>query len=146
MVVASLSTKAFATVTEVAELCQMSRSRFYDLIESGVFPKPLQHPSSKRPIYDRTLIEKCLSIRSTGIGANNLPVLFNRKAKKMAPKKAPQSTVPDWLLDALKGLDLSATQQSVGEAINTLFPTGIAGQDQADVVRKVFLHLQARKK
>ena len=30
-------------------------------------------------MYDRTLQDACLEIRQTGIGANGLPVLFNRK-------------------------------------------------------------------
>src|SRR3974377_1539779 len=77
-----MSAKSVITVSEMADLCQLSRSRFYDLIEAGVFPKPVQHPSSKRPMYDRKLQEKCLEIRETGIGMNGQPVLFNRKPKK----------------------------------------------------------------
>src|ERR1700722_15140195 len=80
-----VSAKSVVTVTEMAELCRLSRSRFYDLIEAGVFPKPVLHPSSNRPMYDRDMQEKCLEIRGTGIGANGLPVLFNRKPKKGLP-------------------------------------------------------------
>src|SRR5215471_13882555 len=81
------SAKSVITVAEMADLCQLSRSRFYDLVEAGVFPKPALHPSSKRPMFDRTLQEACLEIRQTGIGANGLPVLFNRKPTKKAQSK-----------------------------------------------------------
>ena len=144
------SAKSVVTVSEMADLCQLSRSRFYDLIEAGVFPKPVLHPSSKRPMYDRDMQEKCLEIRETGIGANGVPVLFNRKPNKGTPppRKKTQDRKPDHadLLDALKGLGLTTTPQAVHEAVAALFPNGLTGIDQGDLVRKVFLHLQAKKK
>ena len=153
MTVRQVSEKNFITVTEMAELCQLSRSRFYDLTEAGVFPKPALHPSSKRPMYDRSLQEACLEIRQTGIGANGLPVLFNRRPTKRAqPKplrKPAEEAQPDYadLLDALKGLGLTTTPQALTEALAALYPHGgSAGIDQGEVVRKVFLHLQGRKK
>ena len=147
-----LSTKSVITVSEMADLCQLSRSRFYDLIEAGIFPKPVQHPSSKRPMYDRAMIEKCLEIKETGIGANGLPVLFNRKPSRTGQakplRKSAQDKTPDHaeLLVALKGLGLTSTAQAVADALAAVFPTGHAGMDQGDVVRKVFLHLQGKKK
>ena len=147
-----LSTKSVITVSEMADLCQLSRSRFYDLIEAGVFPRAVQHPSSKRPMYDRELQEKCLEIRQTGIGMNGQPVLFNRKSgkgghPKPLRKQAQAKTSADAdLLVALKGLGLTTTAQAVQEAIVALFPNGHAGLDQGDVVRKLFLHLQSKKK
>lgn len=144
--------KSAISVTEMADLCEISRSRWYDLVAAGVFPHPVRHPSTKRPMYDLEGQRKCLAIRQTGIGANGLPVLFNRKPKKPAqprpqrksePEKAPEYSD---LLDALKGLGLTATPQGVSEAVGSLFPNGLAGLDQGDVIRKVFLHLQAGKK
>jgi len=152
MIGLSLSNKSVVTVTEMAEMCQLSRSRFYDLMEAGVFPRPAQHPSSKRPMYDQGLQEKCLEIRQTGIGMNGQPVLFNRKANRTGHPKPMRKPAQDKtqdhadLLVALKGLGLTSTAQAVQEALANLFPTGHAGLDQGDVVRKVFLHLQAKKK
>lgn len=152
MPVSQASEKSFVTVSEMAELCQLSRSRFYDLMGVGVFPKPALHPSSKRPMFDRNLQEACLEIRQTGIGANGLPVLFNRKPTKRAqPKpirKSAEEPHPDHddLLDALKGLGLTTTPQAVNEAVAALYPHGAwAGIDQGELVRKVFLHLAGRK-
>src|ERR1700724_64263 len=123
-----LSAKSVITVSEMADLCQLSRSRFYDLMESGVFPKPVLHPSSKRPMYDRGLQEKCLEIRQTGIGMNGQPVLFNRKPSRAGHPKPLRKPVQDKtpahadLLAALKGLGLTSTAQAVTEAIAALFP------------------------
>lgn len=153
MPVPQVTEKSFVTVSEMAELCQLSRSRFYDLMEIGVFPKPALHPSSKRPMYDRTLQEVCLEIRQTGIAANGLPVLFNRKPRKTGqPKpvrKPAEERQPDHtdLLEALKGLGLTTTPQVVNEAVAALYPYGACtGIDQGELVRKVFLHLQGRRK
>lgn len=148
-----MSQEVVVSVRRMADLCQLSRSRFYDLVEAGVFPKPAQHPSSKRPMYDRQLQEKCLEIRRTGIGANGQPVLFNRKPKKTGLSKPkadrPVKREPDpaieALMDALKGLGLTPNPQQVMEAVNSLFPTGIAGLDQGDVIRRTFLFLQGQR-
>jgi hypothetical protein len=148
MAVSQVSEKRFITVSEMAESCRISRSRFYDHLEAGVFPKPVRHPSSKRPMYDRTLQEACLEIRQTGIGANGVPVLFNckRKPKEKRPAAAKQQSDYADLLISLKGLGLTATAQAVAEAVAVLYPTGVADVDQGDVVRKVFLYLQGRRK
>jgi hypothetical protein len=144
------SAKSFVTVSEMAERCQFSRSRFYDLLDAGVFPTPIRHPSTKRPMYDGRLQEKCLEIKATGIGANGEPVLFNRKPRQGArpqPRRL-QDKQPDHaeVVDALKGLGLVATPQAVREALASLFPNGYVGLDQGEVIRKVFLRLQGKKK
>ena len=147
------SDKRFVTVSEMAELCQLSRSRFYDLIEAGVFPKPVLHPSSKRPMYDRGLQEKCLEIRATGIGANAVPVLFNRKPRKggQAKTKRKPGAVPQGdhaeILEALKtGFDLTPTVQAVTEALAAEFPNGHSELDPGDVAGVVSRYLLRKKK
>jgi hypothetical protein len=149
------SLKAAVSVSEMAEMCQISRSRWYELVESGVFPKPVLLPSLKRPVYDRGLQEKCLQIKATGIGLNGAPVLFNRRARKTGqPRQKVQRPARDQrpdpaiepILEAIKGLGLATTAQAVCDAVAVLYPSGIDGADLGDVVRKVFLHLQAPKK
>ncbi len=141
---------AAASVSATAELCQLSRSRFYDLMNAGVFPKPVQHPSSNRPIYSRELIEKCLAIRQSGVGFNGEPFVFNRKLNKNRKpvhgrNSRPDSTRYDELTDALKSLGLTATtNESVASAVAELYPNGTHGQDQGEVIRRVFLHLQTK--
>jgi len=152
MSASELPLKAAVSVSVMCELCSISRSRWYEMVASGVFPKSIRLPSMKRPVYDRSLQEKCLEIRATGIGMNGAPVVFNRKPKKVGqvktklkPTVVPQPDHAD-LLDALKELGLATTAQAVNEAVTALYPKGLAGIDQGDVVRKVFLHLQTKKK
>jgi hypothetical protein len=150
-----MSVKAAISVSEMCEMCSISRSRWYEMVASGVFPKPVQLPSMKRPVYDRNLQEKCLEIRATGIGMNGVPVLFNRKAKKgeqakqktqRQPKDQSCDLIVEAILDGVKRLGLTTTPQAVCDAVAVNYPFGVAGVDLGDVVRKVFLHLQSPKK
>ncbi|MEZ5949116.1 MAG: hypothetical protein R3C12_07860 [Planctomycetaceae bacterium] len=138
-------TKAVVSVVEMANLCLLSRSRFFALIQSGVFPKPVRNGACKRPVFDLELQQKCLDIRRTGIGLNG-PVLFNRKAKAPTKKTRPKlaSDHAD-LLDALKSLGLQTTAEVVDGALRELFPSGWADVDEGQRVRQVFLHLQRKK-
>lgn len=145
--------KAAISVSEMAELCEVSRSRWYELVDAGVFPPPVRHPSIKRPVYDSDLQAKCLEIRETGIGHNGHPVLFNRriapkdksvKRAKLKPCRAVEVTPTEILIDSLKALGLSATSQAVQGAIAELYPGGIPAMPEGEIVRKLFLHLQRK--
>lgn len=149
-----LSVKAAVSVSEMAEMCEISRSRWYELVEAGVFPAPVTILPIKRPVYDRSLIEKCLQIKETGIGLAGTPVVFNRKLKKTCLMKHKAKPVAkekaldlnlEPIFDAVKALGLTTTLQAVSDAVAALYPTGIAGQDQGDVIRKTFLFLQGKR-
>ena len=153
MSASDMTTKVAVTVSQMADLCHLSRSRFYDLMKAGVFPKPVQHPSSMRPLYDLDLIAKCLEIRATGQGLTG-PVLFNRKPKITGQQKPkPQRLVKtqsvdpgiEVIVDAVKALGLTTMPQAVCDAVTTLYPNGITGVEQGDVIRKTFLLLQGKR-
>lgn len=137
-------TKAVVSVVEMADLCLLSRSRFFALIQSGVFPKPVRTESCKRPVYDLELQQKCLDIRRTGIGLTG-PVLFNRKNKTTKKSRPKLTSDHSDLLDALKSLGLQATAEAVEAALRELFPSGWSDVDEGQRVRQVFLHLQKKK-
>ena len=148
------SVKAAVTVSEMADLCEISRSRWYELVDAGVFPAPVVILPIKRPVYDRSLIEKCLQIKQTGIGLSGSPVVFNRKLKKVWPtktrakaptKQPPTDPMIEPILESVKALGLTTTIQAVTDAIAVLYPTGIDGLDQGDVIRKTFLYLQGKR-
>lgn len=144
------SEKAVYSVVEVANLCLLSKSRFHALIQRKVFPPPVQSQSCKRPYYTHELACKCVEIRRTGISFSGEVVLFNRKPKNPASRQKavtpPTPVAPPEIVEAVKSLGLNVTADAVGAAIEKLFPTGIQGLDQGDVIRKLFLHLQGKKK
>src|ERR1700685_179080 len=150
MSVPESSQKAAVSVLEMALLCQLSRSRFNALVKEGVFPRPVQQGEGKRPHYTQELIQRCLEIRRTGIGLNGRIVLFNRRPKKKGEGKRAPATTPlagerADLIESLRSLGMTATAEAVNTAVQILFPTGTAGLDPGEVIRKVFLHLQGRK-
>lgn len=144
-----LPNKAAFSVSEVAKLCELSRSRFHALVQSGVFVGPVLNPSNKRPYYTQELAAICVEIRRTGIAHNGQIVLWNRKPQKTItkPKPTPPATQPDKeIVEALKSLGLTTTADAVAAAITKLFPNGIEQLDQGEVIRKLFLHLQGGRK
>ena len=151
MTAQEVSTRAAVTVTEMAALCQLSRSRFYTLMQAGAFPPPVQHESTKRPYYLRELIEICLEVRRTGVGVDGRMVLFNRRraeraaprATKRKPATMPQDSPYADLIAGLKALGMSdVTEGQVGPVVQQLFPNGIAGVDLGEAIRQVFLALK----
>ena len=137
--------KAAVSVSEMANLCRLSRSRFHALVRDGVFPKPVQKVPGKRPYYTADLSRQCLEIRQTGIGLNGEIVLFNRPGKTRPSRKpvtkAPSPEHAD-LVEALRSLGLAATPEPVGKAVQTLFPGGTEGVAEGEVIRQVFLYLR----
>ena len=151
MTAQEVSTRAAVTVTEMAALCQLSRSRFYTLMQAGAFPPPVQHESTKRPYYLRELIEICLEVRRTGVGVDGRVVLFNRRrAERAAPRPTkrkptamPQESPYGDLIAGLKSLGLSdVTDAQVGPVVQQVFPNGLAGFDLGETIRQVFLALK----
>lgn len=142
--------KAFVSVVEMCELLEISKSRFYSLMQMGIFPQPVRHASCKRPVFDSDLQRKCLEIRQTGIALNGQPVLFNKKRKKASQPKPRNGRPPiteeqSEMIDAMKSLGLTVGAEEVQTAMRELFPTGYAGIDQGEVIRRIFLHLRGRK-
>jgi len=145
-------TKAVVTVAEMARMVGLSRARFYQLVGTGVFPRPEYHPQTKRPFYPEALQQQCLEVRRRNCGVNGQPVLFYARGHRPAPptkplrsaKPKPKTDAPHAdLIDGLKSLGLgSVTADQVGAALKVLYPSGAEGVAEGDVMRAVFLHLK----
>ena len=147
-----VSTRAVVTVSEMARMVGLSRARFYQLVEAGVFPQPVYCVSTRRPMYVEELQKVCLEVRRRNCGVNGRPVLFYargyrvttptvKSSKPPVAKPKPTAAHAD-LIDGLTALGLVATPAQVGEAVSVLYPTGIDGTDLGGVLRAVFLHLK----
>ena len=133
--------KAVVSVTEMAKMLDLSRSRFYALIQAGIFPKPARHVSCKRPFFDADLQRKCLEIRKTGVGLLEKIAIFNQKRSRSAPpnprpKQQPVGEDHAEMVEALKSLGLTVTGADVQAAIRELYPNGSAEIDQGEIIRK----------
>src|SRR5271163_373483 len=106
-----IETKAVVTVSEMARMVGLSRSRFYQLIGT-TFPAPLMD-KKKRPFYSEELQAVCLEVRRRNCGIDGKPILFY--ARRLGPStakprkvKAPTTTNPQHtdLLEGVRSLGL----------------------------------------
>ena len=145
-------TKAAVTVAEMARMLNLSRQRLHQLIGTA-FPYPVYNVTTRRPFYTEELQRVCLEVRRRNCGVDGKAILFyarrggapsltSRKPKKSKPNSAHVA-----VLDAVKSLGLvSATADQVGSAIKILFPRGVETEDQSEVIRGVFVHLQRQNR
>jgi hypothetical protein len=143
-------TKAAVTVAEMARMCGLSRSRFYQLIGTA-FPQPERQPQTDRPIYTEELQQVCLDVRRRNCGIDGNVVLFYARRIGNAPAR-PKTPTPKLevkskdvaaVVDGLNALGLTtATAAKVQRVTEELYPKGTAGIDQGEVLRVVFLHLK----
>jgi hypothetical protein len=147
-------TKTAVSVAEMARMLGMSRARFYQLVNEGVFPQPLYCVATRRPFYDEEMQKLCLEVRRRNCGMNGKPVLFYaprhplgqqpRVIKRPKPEPKIKHQHAD-LIDGLRALGLeSVTAGQVEAAVKELFPAGIQNLDSSEVLRSVFLKLKRR--
>jgi len=144
-------TKAVVSVAEMARMCGLSRARFYQLVQTGVFPPPLYSIETRRPLFTEEMQEVCLEVRRRNCGINGRPVMFYARRfgssaipkPKRTPTAKPQQHTE--LIDGLKALGLvTVTAAQVEAALSKCFSSGTGSLDEATVLRTVFLHLKRR--
>ena len=144
--------KEAISVAEMSRLVGLSRQRFYQLVGSA-FPPPVYDVASRRPFYTRELQEICLDVRRRQCGINGRPVLFHARSNIVTPTRTsrPRTKVSrakaDGNADLVEGLMalglIDVTPAQAAEAVKVLYPSGLEGVDQGEVLRTVFLHLKA---
>lgn len=145
--------KTAVSVAEMARLVGLSRARFYQLMNEGVFPPPVYDVATRRPFFTAEMQHICVEVRKKNCGMNGRPILFycprhplgqsSRPMKKKVMPKPNNQYVE--LLDALRSLGLeSITAAQVEPVVKELFPAGIQNLDTGVVIRSVFLRLKRR--
>ena len=137
--------KAIVSITEISKMCQMSRSRFYQLLAIGFFPKPKYDDRSKRPYYDIELQHKCLECRSSGIGIDGSFMLFYspRKSANVSDirKKKIDPALKE-IVETLLTMGLETTAKQVQQGLIEIYPDGFEDMDQGVVIRELFRYLK----
>lgn len=146
-------TKFAVSIASMAKMVGLSRARFYQLMESGVFPRPERHAETGRPFYSEEQQKVVLEVRRRNCGINGQAVLFYArrlptgptptKPQRVKPKPMPKVEPHADLLAALQALGLTGvTSLQVTKAVEESFPNGLVGVDEGEVVRAVFLRLK----
>ena len=147
----SAESKAIVNVSQMARLVGLSRQRFWQLANEGVFVLPVYDIRTKRPFYDEQMQETNLRVRQTNFGVNGRPILFYasrsraepeqaepRRKRSVSPRKTPKH---DTLIDGLKQLGMATvTADQVDQALQELYSTGVP-VDEGEVLRTIFVHL-----
>lgn len=146
-------TKVAVSVADMAKMVGLSRARFYQLVEAGVFPRPERHAESGRPFFSEEQQKVVLEVRRRNCGINGQAVLFYArrlptgptpaKPQRAKPKPTPKVEPHADLLAALQALGLTGvTSSQVAKVVGEIFPNGIVGVGEGEVVRAVFLRLK----
>lgn len=160
-----------ASVGELCSMLSLSKRRFYELQKAGVFPFPTAYLlRSRRPIYFADAIRACLEVRRRNVGLNGQVVLFYAarshqgpapraaapRASAVAPSRArsasanalasqPPSQHAEWI-DALAALGVEASAAQVAAAVREAYPSGTAGAEDGEVVRRLYQQIRARNR
>lgn len=122
-------TKAIVTVSEMAQMCGLSRARFYQLIGEGIFPQPSRNEQTQRPFYDQNQQQRCLLVRRTNCGVNGMVTIFyGGRPKESSPSKPPASK-----RNVRKKVINSRTDQRIVELRHGLTQLGVAGAKDVDI-------------
>jgi hypothetical protein len=133
----------------------LSRSRFYSLLEEGVFPQPVYLIRTRRPVYTPDLQEACLEARRRGLGAvSGQPVVFYQRSPGQKPlpkpsrrKSATAATMPPLvarLVEGLKQLGVADPKPSaISAAITEAYPDGVGEAESGAVLAAVYRRMRA---
>jgi hypothetical protein len=128
------------SVSQIASAVGLSRQRFYQLIDAGVFPPPVYDINSKRPFYPQDLQQRCILVRESGIGLNGQVVLFNQPRKRGKVQDHPNPQM-DQYVQVLKDLGVKTNAQKVRTAMGVIYPKGLSGRPDGIVVGELARYL-----
>jgi len=148
-----IMSKTVISVAEMARMVGLSRARFYQLVNEGIFPSPLYSVHTRRPFFSEEMQQVCMDVRKRNCGVNGKPILFyaarHPLEQKSTPVKKPKTESKQKnqyadLLAGLRSLGLEITAGQVEQVVKELFPTGIQNLDSGEVIRSVFLRMKRR--
>lgn len=145
-----VSFKPAVSVTKMCEMLQLSRARFYELVQRGVFHPPVYSLATRRPFFLLEQQKDNVAVKETNIGVNGEFVLFyqprgtqtTNTTRPPTVKKTPPSIEHPGLLDGLRSLGLTPTQEQVAAAILESFPRGTEGVDESEILRVIYRTLR----
>lgn len=145
------TTEAVISVSEMARRVTLSRARFYELVQEGIFPAPIYCVFTRRAMYPLELQQQCLDVRATNVGVNGRYILFYRartvSQATPSPRRAPSNqpgvgaAVPllTELRQGLAALGMATvSEEHVRNALSAAYPHGTAGTDSGAVLASVF--------
>ena len=144
--------KKAVMVGEMARMVELSRSRFGQLVKSGVFPSPVYDPRTGRRFYTQEQQRVILDLKASNCSVDGTPVLFYKKRKKDRASKAKtaqndekrnrDSKLVDQVVKGVSALGHKTNREQVGEVLVHLHPHGFAQIEIAELIKSAFLELR----
>ena len=153
MIIHNTYIPAAVSMTQMARLLNMSRSRFYQLISKGILLPPIYSLSSKRPYYIREMAQRNIEVKKNNVGVNGQVIIFYSAKRKVVPsmnkvkttKKETKNNKYEDLMEGLESLGMTDIKSSdIEKAIADCFPDGTENIDQDEILTTVFRHLRCR--
>jgi hypothetical protein len=141
--------KPIVSVGEMASMINLSRARFYQLLNEGILPQPLYSLRTKRPLYTAELQQQCIDVRESNIGVNNQYILFYSTRKKDAQPRNPKkriktNSVHKEFAETLNSMGLDCSAKDVSASLSELYPDDIGEMDHGVVIRDLFRLLRSK--
>lgn len=145
--------KRAVSFTEMAEMLGLSRTRLYQLIDKGIFEPPVFCVVSRRPFFPADIQARNLEYRATNTSASGGYHCFYRPQRRAVsgeiqptPQRGNRSrTEPHQeLCRELQVLGLTASGWEVDQALRQLYPAGVEGVDESELLRGVYRQLRRR--
>jgi hypothetical protein len=140
--------KPVCSVIEIIRMLELSRARFYQLQEQGIFPPPIYDIKTHRPFYTLELQQACLTVRESNIGFNGQYILFYSPRKNSAAAKVPKRSASadeplSEITETLKRMGIDVDGQIVKKAMDELYPNGTDGTgNQGVIIRDLFRYFK----
>ncbi len=146
---------AVVSMSQMAKLLQLSRSRLYQLVDSDVLLPPLYLLSNKRPIYTKEMALKNMDVKFNNVGINGQIVMFYSARNvvhsvnklngnsESRPKKPNSNKNYKVLIEELECLGLDdITEKQIESAITEIFPDGTKNINQDEILTSVFRYIK----
>ena len=143
------------SITQMARLLCLSRSRFYQLMSENIFLPPIYSASNKRPYFTSEMAEQNMAVKKNNVGVNGKIVLFYSSRnnsilpthrKKSGKNKSINNIVEDTHKDVKEGLcalGLSGVSNAqIESTLASCFPGGTGGTPEGEILRAVFLSIK----
>jgi len=137
--------KEVYSVTELAAILGLSRTRLYQLKSEGVFPLPVYCPYTRRPFYTVDLVKQCLKIRQTGRGFNGRSIIFYQRLKKNGEQQIQNEDEKreQFYIDVMRFLKINLgenlTNSETKRLVSALYPNGLTEYKVNDKVANALI-------
>jgi predicted DNA-binding transcriptional regulator AlpA len=147
-----LSENTFMSACSVAQMAAklgLSRARFYQLQNQGIFPPPVYLLSTQRPFYTSHLEQQCIAIRKTGIAFNGQPVIFYTHKKTISHRRTDDPNLKQFcekLSECLRNMHTPVPVKTIAAEFDKLFPEGLKDYTvDNDILKKAFIYFTSQK-